>query len=390
MNWSFTLFRAKGITVKIHLTFVLILIWGAYIWSDRADTAMTGALFGVVAMLLLFGAVTLHEFAHSFQALRFGVRVRDITLLPIGGVARMESIPEQPRQELQIAIVGPLTNLLVAALLVAFGGVLSLFGVIHMGDLINALGKTTWTGLLAYLTAANLLLAVFNLIPAFPMDGGRVLRALLAMRFPYPRATKIAVAVGQSLALLLGIGGITSGSYSLILIAVFVWFGAGQEGKLVEIKGTFGDATVAYAMTRHPQTLERDATLAQATDLLLSTSETAFPIVSADGSFVGLLTQNDLLKGLRAHQPAAPVHPVTRIDIPTTTPGESLIAAQQRMTAARTHALAVVDERGALVGLLTSEGINEAYRVLSANPALVIGANGQDVPQSHPQPAVAG
>ena len=192
MSWSIRLFRVQGIDVKVHLTLVLILIWAAYRWSGSTGAGIQGALFGVVATLLLFAAVTLHELGHSFQALKYGVKVRDITLLPMGGLARMEEMPEKPKQELAIALAGPLVNFAIAALLIGLGVLLQTQAVLTLPELYRSLGEANWAGLLAYLTSANLMLGLFNLIPAFPMDGGRVLRALLAMKLDYDKATAIA------------------------------------------------------------------------------------------------------------------------------------------------------------------------------------------------------
>jgi len=371
MSWSIRLFRVKGIEVKVHLTFVLILIWAAYYWSESTGEGIQGALFGIAATLLLFGSVTLHELGHSMQALKYGVRVRDITLLPIGGIAQMEEIPEDPRQELGIAIAGPLVNFAIAAALIGIGAVLQAQALITVPELFRSLGAASWAGMLAYLTMANLAMGLFNLIPAFPMDGGRVLRALLAMRLDYPKATSIAVAVGQGLALLLGLFGFMSSSFTLVLIAVFVWMGAGQEGKQVQIKSVLHGMKVGQAMTRQPQTLSAADSLVRAAELTLTTSQANFPVVERDsGRLVGLLTESDLLKGLRVHGETVQVGQVMHTSFPTATLDEPIFQAQKQMAAGRVHAMPVVavDER--LVGLLTAADINEAYRLLSVSPGL--------------------
>jgi CBS domain-containing protein len=236
---------------------------------------------------------------------------------------------------------------------------------------------------------ANLFLGLFNLLPAFPLDGGRVFRALLAMRVDYVRATQIAVVVGQGMALLLGLLGFASGSWSLILIAVFIWMAGGQEGKQVEVKGVLRETIVGQAMTWQPRVLTPDDSLAQAADLLLSSEQTAFPLLArADGPLVGLLTQDDLLAGLRSQPAAAPLREAMRTDVPTTTASEPLYQAMQRMAAGRAKALVALDPNGAVVGLLTAEGVNEAYRLLMVSPAIVQrGAVGAGA--GHSRPAVA-
>jgi Zn-dependent protease/CBS domain-containing protein len=372
MSWSVTVLRVKGIDIKIHASFGLIFIWAAYYWGSRADTAVEGALFGVIATLLLFAAVVMHELAHSLEAMRFGIRVHDITLYPIGGVARMEAMPSNPWQELRIAVAGPLSNIVLAMLLGGVGWLLDWRAVISLNDLYDSVGDTTWSGMLAYLTMANLLLALFNLLPAFPLDGGRVFRALLATRMDYLRATQIAVAVGQGMALVLGFLGFTSGSWSLILIAIFIWFAGAQEGKHVEVKRVLRDVTAGQAMTRRPHALAPDDSLAQAADLLLSTAQTAFPVLDhSDDQLVGLLGEDDLLKGLRGHPATARVRDVMRTDIPTTTAAAPLFEALRQMAASQATAMVVVDATGAVIGLLTAQGINEAYRLLMVSPSIV-------------------
>ncbi len=369
MSWSIKLFRIKGIDVKVHLTFVLILIWAAFRWSDSTGAGAQGALFGVVVTLLLFASVILHELGHSFQALKYGVRVRGITLLPLGGVAQMEEIPEKPGQELRIATAGPLVNLALAALLIGIGVLLSFRAVVTPSELIQSLGQANWEGMLAYLTMTNVLLGLFNLIPAFPMDGGRVLRALLALKLDYVKATAIAAAVGQGLALLLGLWGFTSGNFSLVLIAAFVWMGAGEESKLVAVKSVLNDATVRLAMTRHPRTLSPADTLARAADLTLSSAQSDFLVVDpASGELVGLLTQTDLLKGLRAHGAEAAVSRAMQTRFATVSPEDPLFSVQQQMAKTRVQALPVAEGNGRVAGLLTAEDVNEAYRLLSATP----------------------
>ena len=379
MNWSIKLFRFKGIDVKVHLTFVLILIWAAYRWSGSTGQGWQGALFGIVATLLLFTSVILHEFGHSLQALKFGIPVRDITLLPIGGVAQIEQMPEKPAQELRIALAGPLVSFAISLGLIALGFLLQARAVVTLPELAASVGTASWAGMLSYLTMANLLLGLFNLIPAYPMDGGRVLRALLALKLDYSRATSIAVSIGQGLALLAGLYGFMSGSYSLILIAIFVWMGAGQEGKQVETKGVLRQITVGQAMTRQPATISTSDTLARAVELTLTTSQADYPVLdSFDGSLAGLLTAQDLLRGLHRTGETGSVAQIMHTTFATATANEPLFQAQQRMTSKRLRALPVVDEEGRLAGLLTAEDVNEAYRLLSASPELTRPEASQD------------
>lgn len=375
MNWSIKLLKFKGIDIKIHLTFVLILIWAAYRWSGSTGEGLQGALFGIVATLLLFLSVTLHELGHSLQAQKFGVKVRDITLMPMGGLAQMEEIPEDPNKELRIAIAGPLVNFGIAALLIGIGALLDARTLLSIEELQASLGSVSWSGLLAYLTTANLMLGLFNLIPAFPMDGGRVLRALLAKKMEHAKATRIAAQVGQGLAMLLGLWGFMSGSWTLVIIAIFVWMGAGQENQGVQVKHTLGDTTVDQVMTRAPHALKINDPLSRAVELTLSTSQADFPVLEwGSNKVVGMLSETDLLRGLQSKGADAAVREVMQTPITTTRPDESLPDAQQKMLKARMRALPVISAEGELLGLLTISDINEAYRLMAISPKLALNA----------------
>jgi stage IV sporulation protein FB len=366
MNWSIKLFEVKGIDVKVHLTFVLILIWAAYRWSLSTGEGWMGAVFGIAATLLLFASVTLHEFGHSLQALKFGITVHDITLMPLGGLARIEKIPEDPGKEFRIAIAGPLVNFVIAGVLFGIGLLLNTQAIISLDELYLSMGQVSWNGMLAYLTMTNLLLGLFNLVPAYPMDGGRILRASLVKRLGRPKATQIAVNVGQGLALLFGLWGFMSGSYSLVLIAIFVWMGAGQEGKDVAVKNILSEMTVSQAMTRQPQILRANDGLSKAINLTLSTSQSDFPVTEwGSNRVVGLLCEKDLLKGLQGHDRTTPVREIMRTTFPTAAPDRLLFEAQKQMVSGRVRAMPVVNDDGEIIGLLTATDINEAYRLLS-------------------------
>ena len=369
MSWSLKLFRVKGIDIKVHLTFVLILVWAAYRWGIGLGAGTTGAVFGIVVTLLLFVCVTLHELAHSLIAMRYGVTVRDITLLPIGGLAQMEKVPEKPAEELRMSLAGPMTNLVIAVVLIAICLPFNIRSTVGIGELYQMLSSVSWRGLVAYLVTANIALGLFNLVPAFPMDGGRVLRAFLAMRMDYVKATAWAVNIGQGLAWLLGLYGVMSGSWTLAIIAVFIYMGAGQEGRMVEVKSVLGEMRVRWAMTHQVQSLSPTDTLARAVDLTLQTFQTDFPVLD-NGQLVGLLYQDRLLAVLKQQGPDVTVSQAMRTDFPTAMPDESLFEVQERMSSARVRAVPVVAE-DKLTGLLTAQDINEAYRLLSASPHLL-------------------
>ncbi len=363
MRWSIELFRFKGISVKLHLTFFFVLIWAAYSWYVVQNRGVGGALFGVVAITLLFLSVVIHEFAHSLQAIRFGARVKEIVLLPIGGVSRMESMPEKPGQEFVVAIVGPLTSFMIAGLLYVLGRVLGIELELSVDALRRILASTSLEALLTYLVVANIVLGVFNMLPAFPMDGGRVLRSLLAMRLGQTRATKIAVVVGEVMAFAMGFWGFMSGNIFLVLIAVFIFVGAMQEGRAGVLKAALKGIRVEDAYSADPQVLAPSDQVARAVALALHGFQSDFPIVD-QGKVVGLLTKSEIYRAVHQHHPLIAISTVMRTDFISAAPGDSLFDVQQRMASHRQTAVPVF-ENNQLKGLLTIDDIGEAYRFLT-------------------------
>jgi len=378
MSWSVRIARIKGINIRLHITFLFIVVlFGIQYWGMEAG-GWRGALYGVAYVLLLFACVVLHELGHSLVAQRFGVRVRDITLWPIGGVARMEEIPRQPWQELLMSIAGPAVNFVIAiglAVLVSL-----LFGARALGDLISPsklMGALTLPSLLLSLLMTNLGLGLFNLIPAFPMDGGRVLRALLALALDYVQATRIAVAIGQGIALIFGLIGlqamlmpnqfeIVPSPFTLMLIAIFIFLGAGQEGQMVAARQLLGELRVHQAASRNTRTVSPSDWLSHVVDLTLSTHQADFMVIE-DGELVGVLSRAAVLDALRKFGPDVLVGQVMCVEYPTVGPYDTLLAAQRKMVAARCQALPVL-EGGLPVALLTLEDINEIYAMMMASP----------------------
>jgi Zn-dependent protease/CBS domain-containing protein len=369
MSWSFRLLRIQGIDIRVHVTFVLILIWAAYYWSVVVDDGLRGAIFGVIATLLLFVCVTLHELGHSFQAKAYGIDVEDITLLPIGGLARLGQIPKDPKQEFRIAVAGPLVNVVIAVLLIAVTVILGRDTFTSPGALIRSMQTGDVGALLDYLLFANIALVLFNIIPAFPMDGGRILRSLLAMRISHARATQIAASIGQAMALLLGLFGFATGNFFLILIAIFIWFGAGQENAMVQMADVLGGALVGQVMSRAPHTLGPNETLQQAVALTLTTTQSDFPVIDRDGYVTGILTLDGLLKGLQERADGR-VAEAMRHDALVARPDERLTEAQDRLATSGQRTMVVLDNSGHLVGMLTAADIAEALRLFSAQPDL--------------------
>lgn len=375
MDSSIRLFNIRGITIRMHITFPLILVWGAIQFGLLTGRGLAGAIFGTVITILLFGIVVLHELGHSFAAQYYGVSVKQIVLLPIGGVAQLAHIPEKPTQEFVIAIAGPLVNFGLVALMVlaslAFGqGV----GLESPAAMLEHMKNLSLGSIFNYLLFSNLFLALFNLLPAFPLDGGRVLRALLATQMNYTRATVIAASIGQSLAWLLGLWGFLGGGFFLILIAIFIYLGAGQERQAVQIRHALEGITVEQAYSRQARTLSPESTLRDAVDLTLSTFQADFPVCDGD-QLAGLLTYSQLIKALDRHNPETPVEEVMLTDVPSVAPDEEMFAVQQCLIENKLDALPVAEE-GRFLGLITSRDINELYRLVSHQPNVVTGTRG--------------
>ena len=366
MRWAFKIGQVTGIDIKIHFTFIFVIIW-AVAEGASGRGGIRGALFAVVSILLLFACVTLHELGHSLAARRLGIRVRDITLLPIGGVAQLESMPERPLHELLIALAGPATNF---ALAIGLGLVLALMG--GWGLLFNS-GRLPYLSLeprspltlVVYLLGANLVLGVFNLIPAFPMDGGRVLRALLAMWTDHPKATRIAARLGQVMAVglvLLALSPI--GDISLILIAVFVFTGASFEDKAAQARAVLDGLRVRHALPmRTVRAVAPEDTLANVMELGFRNQQHNFPVVR-ESTLVGILSQEDCLAGIRYGGGAVRVEQAMRREFTAVSPDDLLLRVQQLIAQTGLRTLPVF-ERGYFVGLISLEDINRAYANLA-------------------------
>jgi len=301
--------------------------------------------------------VLLHEFGHAIAAKAFGINTPDITLLPIGGVARLERMPEKPSQELIVALAGPAVNVAIA---------LGLFVVVGFRGLAEA-QTVEGANMLTQLMLINVLLVLFNLLPAFPMDGGRVLRALLATRLNYARATQIAATVGQGCAFIFGFIGLF-GNPMLIFIALFIYIGASQEAAVAQMRDVSRNMPVSSAMVREFRTLSPDATLLEAVDALLATSQHDFPVVEPSGTISGILLRNDLIAALRRDDPTIRVGDIVRRGVPTVTTGMRFDEAFRVMQESKCPAVPVVDGMHRLVGLLTPENVSELMMVHSAMP----------------------
>jgi len=354
MKSSWRIGRIAGIDIHLHLTFLILLGWVAlshYLQRQNWQDALGGLAF----VLSLFTIVVLHELGHALTARRFGIRTRDITLLPIGGVARLERIPEKPREELLVALAGPAVNGLLAALL--FGVLFAVEG--WSAKEFNVVGGN----FLAKLMWVNVTLAVFNLLPAFPMDGGRVLRAFLAMRMDYVRATNIAASIGQGMAWVFGFIGLFTNPL-LMLIALFVWVGAAQEAGQVKMKSVLAGLPVSSVMMTDFRTLAPDDKLSRATEHILSGWQQDFPVVD-DGRVVGVLTRGDLLTGLAREGDLAPVADVMQRNVCLTEADEMVESIFARLHEDDCRVLPVM-HGGELVGILTAENLGEYMMIQTA------------------------
>lgn len=355
MRWQWKLGTFAGIDVYVHATFLLLIGWIGY--SHWLQYGTIGKVVnGIIFILVLFLCVVLHEYGHALTARRYGIKTRDITLYPIGGVARLERLPDKPIEELWVALMGPAVNVVIAAILFVY---LSLSrGLVPMTDLTVASGSFA-----ARVMAVNITLVLFNLIPAFPMDGGRVLRALLAMRMDYVRATQIAANIGQGLAFLFGLAGLFGNPF-LLFIAFFVWIGASQEASMVQMRNSISGIPVTHAMQTKFETLSPSDRLDRVVNLILAGSQQDFP-VTQDGQLVGVLTRDDFIKALSQHGQNTLVADVMRRNVPTVDSHEMVESALMRLQESDAKTLPVT-HGGRFIGLVTPENITEFLMIRSA------------------------
>jgi len=359
MSWSFQLFRVGGTLVQVHWTFFLLLAWfGAIRWMAVGPEA---AVFAVVFILLLFLCVLLHEFGHIFAARRYGIQTPTITLLPIGGVASMERMPEKPGQEIVVALAGPAVNVVIAFVLIA------ILGARIDPSAIN-LTENLGSDMLARVAFANIALVAFNLIPAFPMDGGRVLRAILAIRMGFVRATQLAANIGQMLAIALGFVGLL-GNPLLILIAIFIYFAATAESQYVEMRSLARGYLARDAMITKFESLNPLSTADDAAALLLRTTQQEFPVLDSDSRLQGIVTRERLIEALRDHGGSTPVTEFMEKDIPVVMGTSTLENVIQILQQKGARAVAVNGPDNRLAGFITPENFAEMMMIGRAREA---------------------
>ncbi|MDH4313492.1 MAG: site-2 protease family protein [Gammaproteobacteria bacterium] len=372
MKWSWKFIRVAGIDIYVHSTFLILVAWiGLHFW--QAEGTLTAVLSGIGFILALFTCVVLHELGHSLTARRYGILTRSITLLPIGGIAALERMPDDPRQEIVVALAGPAVNLLIAFLLwswISMSG-----GFVPLEELYSS-----DESFLGRLVAINVMLAVFNMLPALPMDGGRVLRATLAMRMNAAAATEVAARVGQGLALGLGFLGLLYNPF-LIFIALFVWIGAAAEAQLAQMKSALAGMTVGHAMLTDYATLSPDEPLVRAVERTLAGSQKDFPVL-ADGNVVGVLTHSDLLRGLQAQGQQASVGDWMQRQVECADVNEPLQDVLQRLENSPCRMLTAT-KAGSTVGIVSLDNFVELFRIQAAIQARLPGR----IPRSTNRPS---
>jgi Zn-dependent protease/predicted transcriptional regulator len=359
MRAAWTIARVGGVAIRVHATFLLLLLWFGLAAGLRTQS-WGGAARGVLFVCIIFACVVLHELGHAFVARRHGIGTRDITLLPIGGMARLTDTPREPRAEIAIALAGPAVNFAIALLL---------WLMLPGEDVATRLQSAATGGevpLAVSVLLVNLSLGTFNLLPAFPMDGGRVLRALLALRLPALRATQIAARVGRAIAAVFVVLGLL-GNPLLALIGVFIWFGAALEAADAQMRDVLEGMPVDAALITEFSVLSTDDTLDTAATRTVRSTQADFPVLRA-GVPVGVLTQRALLDGLRQRGGSAPVGDVLLRELPLVGRGEHLDAVWRRLQAGQQ--LVGVQEDGRLVGLIDVENLVELSRILSARRGL--------------------
>lgn len=352
MAWSFPIARLFGSELRVHATFFLILIWIGWLGYNQGGTP--AAIENLLFIFALFACVVAHEYGHALMARRYGIRTPDITLLPIGGLARLERMPEKPAQEIAVALAGPAVNIVIwAVLMLALGG---------RGAAMDGVLSTdgSLSGFLARLAGVNLFLAVFNMLPAFPMDGGRVLRAALASRMGRVRATEVAAMAGRILAFGMGFLGLMSGNPVLILIAVFIFIAAGAEAQDVSMRALSKRFSARDAMITSYESLGPDDTLHSAGQALIRTTQHEFPVLDTGDRPIGLLTRQSILAGVG--DPSASLTRLSALElaplpcIPLKAPLVDLLDLMHQKNAA---AVAVCAPDGRVLGYVTRENLGE-------------------------------
>jgi len=354
MRWSWRLGRILGVEIKLHVTFFLLVVWYAY--QSYLAGGQRLMLFSLVFLPTLFLCVLLHEFGHILMGRRFGIVTRDVILSPIGGIARLEGMPERPRDEMLVALAGPAVTLAITLILGA--ATWALRGGFSLTDL-----SPDSTALLPRLTAVNAWILIFNLLPIFPMDGGRVLRAALASRYGLAEGTRRATRVSQLLAGAMVALGLFGANILLVIIGGFIFLAGEAEARAIELRTAGRGLTAAQMMVTDFVVLKVYETLERATQLLLAGEQSEFPVIDNLGHLEGLLTRNDLVRGLSSVGPGATVEQVMTKPVEPLSPDLTFDVALERLQKSGLPALPVVGEGDHLAGLLTWDNVTDLVLV---------------------------
>jgi Zn-dependent protease len=356
---TFRIGSIRNIDVMVHPTFAIVVLWVMYQWGVTAGEGAIGFIFGLVVICSVFGCVLLHELAHALVAIQHGQRVRDITLLPIGGVARVEQSHMSPRSESIIALAGPAMNLLIAlALTPLVAIVVAIRHLDHPVSILLYASEISLAGFVLYLWIANLLLAAFNLIPAFPMDGGRVLRAALSRFRGKAEATQVAVVVGYVFAVLLAILGVLIGDLLLPLVSVFIVIAAQMEVSHVRIESALRRLPVGQFALWEAGGIRPDAPLAHAIN-----GGPRDVAVTRDGVVVGMLWRHDLLRHLNGAHKDLYVRDIMDRRFNAVEVGDSVYDVHLWLATSSRPAVPVV-ENGTYRGIFTTERLAHVYEHL--------------------------
>ncbi|PAU94271.1 site-2 protease family protein [Aliifodinibius salipaludis] len=357
MKWSLYIGKPAGIKVFIHWTFILLVIWLSWMHLQLGH-GLFEIITGLFFLVLLFACVTLHEFGHALAARQYGIDTQDINLLPIGGVARLERMPEDPRQELVVAAAGPAVNVVIAI-------VLFLLIIVTGQSQLDISHHVTGSNFLSDLLAINIILVLFNLIPAFPMDGGRMLRALLAFKMKRAKATQVAASVGQ----LLAIGFILFGLFYnpfLLFIGVFVFLGAGAESRQVSMAESMKLISAKDVMTGNFQSISLSATVAQATSLMLENQSSELVVTNGD-QFVGIVSFRFVIQAIQEGKSEQPIIDLIQEDVKTFEPN-LVLADVIDVLRLENQTLYPVIENGKLKGIITHSNLNKILLDKQAAP----------------------
>ncbi len=360
MNWSIKLGRVFGIDIKMHITFLLILAWGAFAYGGNA-----GPLYGIIVTLGLFTLVLLHELGHSLAAMGYGIQVKDITFLPIGGVARLERMPEKPLHELVVALAGPAVNVILA---VGLFPVISILAMAQSTPLsLSLLSQPGLLGLLAFLLSANVSLAVFNMIPAFPLDGGRVFRAILGFFTDYQRATQVAATVGRYLAIGLGLIAILGGQFWLAMIALFIFFVGGQEAKAVAVRNLLRKAHAGQVLAQNTIALSPEATVGEVAPMMMGLRQPDFAVLDpASGQLLGVATRSHVAHAMERGQWYRRISEIMQHtgNVPKVAFNAPLDEVQEKLIQTSSRVAAVYDGLH-FRGLISLDDVYRAFQLLS-------------------------